>query len=98
MRFWAQELSLDRSGSLGRNAAGAAYSNRTGCEASERHCARGYCARPAVSSDVDDRSGHQTSLRRRGLAFRARVGWRASHRLVNAGATKRVSSGSGISQ
>ena len=92
-RFWAQELALDRSGSLGR----AAFSNRKGCEASERHCAGGYCARPAVSSDVDDRSGHHTRLRRRGLAFRARVGWRASHRLVNARATIRVFSGPGIS-
>jgi hypothetical protein len=43
------ELAPDRPGSLGRNAAGAAYPNRKRCEASERHCAGRYCARPAVA-------------------------------------------------
>jgi hypothetical protein len=49
MRFWVHELAPDRPGSLGRNAAGAAYPNRKRCEASERHCAGRYCARPAVA-------------------------------------------------
>ncbi len=63
VRPWTPKLLLDRSGSLGRNAACAPYSNRKVCEASVRHCAGCDCARSAGSPDVDDRSRYQTRQR-----------------------------------